>query len=71
MNLWDAKLLRPGWEIWRYPDDGDMPISRLKIAFDGKVVHTFVFDHACPKDLVMKDLYDALKHHGALKARYT
>lgn len=76
MSLWglplfEKRLLRPGWEIWQYPDDEYAPISKLKIVFDGKIVHTFVFDHACPAEIVGRDLHEALKEHGALKERYT
>lgn len=71
VSLWDEKRLRPGWEVWQYPDDGYAPISTIGIAFDGKVVHKFIYDWRCPLHMVGKDLMAALKEHGALKERYT
>jgi hypothetical protein len=67
--------LRPGWEIWQYRDDlHEVPLQRLAIAFDGKVVHRFVFDDlsACTEDMrsvILGDIWDALKEHGAVKER--
>jgi hypothetical protein len=69
VSKWHRMFLNPGWDIWEY-ERNDM-VTRISLVKDGVVKHRIDFDNAIPRNLILDDMMDALKEHGALKERDT